>query len=51
MPFEIRYVRLDDDVCEEMNRLAQEDSSRVSNIVNQIIREYLAKNNRKTEQS
>ena len=39
----IQYVRLDDEVCEAINRLAQEEDCTVSSLVNQALREYLSR--------
>ena len=39
----IQYVRLDDHVCETLNRLALEQRRTVSDVVNEILREHLAK--------
>jgi len=37
----IQYVRLDERVCETLNRLAQEERRTVSDFVNDILKEYL----------
>lgn len=37
----IRYIRLEDDVCEVINRMAQDEKQRPSEIVNRILRESL----------
>lgn len=37
----IQYVRLDDQVCELLNRMAQEQRRTVSDVVNEILRERL----------
>jgi len=41
----IQFVRLDDGVCEAMNRLANEQRRTVSDLVNEILRVYLEKPN------
>jgi predicted transcriptional regulator len=42
----IRFVRLEDDVCERVNGMAIEQRQTVSELVNEILREYMT---RKTE--
>jgi len=37
----IQYVRLDDEVCEILNRMAEAQNRRVSELVNQILKERL----------
>ena len=37
----IQFVRLDDDVCEAVNRLAEQDRRTVSSLVNEALREFL----------
>lgn len=37
----IQFVRLDDEVCEAINRLAERQESTVSALVNQALREFL----------
>jgi predicted transcriptional regulator len=37
----IQFVRLDDEVCEAINRLAEEKERTVSALVNQALREFL----------
>jgi predicted DNA-binding protein len=37
----IQYVRLDDQVCELLNRMAQQQRRTVSDVVNEILRERL----------
>jgi predicted transcriptional regulator len=39
----IQYVRLDDDICEVLNRLAFEQRRTVSEVVNEIARGWLAR--------
>ena len=34
----IQYVRLDDDLCEILNRLAEEQGRKVSELVNELLR-------------
>jgi len=38
---DIRFVRLDDDVCGFLNRLADKRSTTVSDLMNEILRQYL----------
>jgi hypothetical protein len=38
---EIRFIRLDDDTCQYLNQLAQERNQRVSDLVNEILRNHL----------
>ena len=38
---DIRFVRLDDDVCGFLNRLADTRSTTVSDLMNEILRQYL----------
>ena len=38
---DIRFVRLEDDVCDRVNRVAEEAGRTVSDLVNQILREHL----------
>ncbi|HZP64050.1 MAG TPA: hypothetical protein VFB28_11590 [Terriglobales bacterium] len=38
---EIRFIRLDDDVCEALNRMSKETNRRVSDIANEGLREWL----------
>lgn len=40
-PMNIQYVRLSDDVCETLNRLALEQRRTVSDMVNEILRNGL----------
>ena len=37
----IQYVRLSDDVCEILNRMAQEQRRTVSDVVNEMLRKQL----------
>ncbi|HJT87861.1 MAG TPA: ribbon-helix-helix protein, CopG family [Bryobacteraceae bacterium] len=37
----IQFVRLENDVCEAVNRLADAASRNVSELVNEVLREYL----------
>ena len=37
----IQYVRLNEDVCEILNDMARDGRQTVSDLVNQILREYL----------
>ncbi len=37
----IQFVRLDDEVCEAINRLAEKQQRTVSALVNQVLREFL----------
>lgn len=37
----VQYVRLDDETCEMVNRLAREQRRTVSDLVNEILREKL----------
>jgi hypothetical protein len=37
----IRFIRLEDDMCDAVNRIAREQSERPSDIVNRILREQL----------
>ena len=39
----IQFVRLDDEVCEAINRLAEKDRRTVSALVNEVLRDYLAR--------
>ncbi len=39
----IQYVRLDDDICEVLNRLAWEQRRTVSEVVNEIARGWLTR--------
>jgi hypothetical protein len=39
----IQFIRLDDEVCEVLNRLAEDQRRRVSEVVNEILREQLEK--------
>ncbi len=39
----IQYVRLEAEVCETLNRMAQEQRRTVSELVNEILREQLRK--------
>jgi len=39
--FEIRFIRLDDDVCEALNRISKDTNRRVSDIANEGLREWL----------
>ena len=38
---DIRFIRLDDDTCEELNRRAETGNRRVSDLANELIREQL----------
>ena len=38
---DIQFVRLESDVCEVLNRMAREQRRRVSDLVNQFLREHL----------
>jgi predicted transcriptional regulator len=38
----IQFVRLDKDVCATLNRLAEEQSRTVSELVNEMLCEYLS---------
>ena len=40
----IQYVRLENDLCEILNQMAQEKRRTVSDLVNEILREQLEKN-------
>ena len=37
----IEYVRLDDDLCGALNRMAQDQDRTVSELVNEVLREFL----------
>jgi predicted transcriptional regulator len=37
----IQFVRLDDEVCEALNRLAEQEKRTVSALVNQVLKEFL----------
>jgi hypothetical protein len=37
----IQFVRLDDGVCDAINRLAEQEERTVSALVNQVLREFL----------
>ena len=37
----IQYIRLDEDVCVSMNKLALDERRTVSELVNEVLREYL----------
>jgi predicted transcriptional regulator len=37
----IQFVRLDDEVCEAVNRLAEREERTVSAVVNEVLREFL----------
>jgi len=39
----IQFVRLDDDICEAMNRLAEKEERTVSALVNQVLRDFLGR--------
>jgi hypothetical protein len=39
----IQYVRLDDEICEIVNRMAEEQGRKVSEIVNEILRSNVEK--------
>ena len=39
----IQFVRLDDEVCEAINRLAERDQRTVSAVVNEVLRQYLSR--------
>ncbi len=41
MTVDIQYVRLDEDVCEAVNRIARAQLRTVSELVNQIVREQI----------
>ncbi len=38
---DVQFVRLDDDISERVNRLAEQTRRRVSDLVNEILRTYL----------
>jgi predicted transcriptional regulator len=38
---DIVYIRLDDDICGVLNRLAERGDQTVSELVNEVLREYL----------
>jgi len=38
-----QFVRLELDVCERVNEVARETRKKVSQVVNEILREYLAR--------
>jgi predicted transcriptional regulator len=38
---DIQFVRLDDDVREMVNKLARQSTRRVSDIVNEVLREWM----------
>jgi predicted transcriptional regulator len=42
----IQFIRLDDEVCEAINRLAEQEERTVSAVVNEVLREFLARNER-----
>ncbi len=48
-PIEIRFIRLDDDVCETLNRVARQQDERVSEIANRILREWLTQEPQRAE--
>ena len=37
----IQFVRLDDDICAAINRLAEKKGSTVSALVNEVVRQFL----------
>ena len=37
----VQFVRLEDDVCEPLNQMAQSQKCAVSELVNQVLREFL----------
>jgi predicted transcriptional regulator len=37
----IEYVRLDDDLCGALNRMAEDEERTVSEVVNEVLREFL----------
>lgn len=39
----IQFVRLDDEICEAINRLAEKKERTVSALVNQVLREFLTR--------
>ena len=39
---DIRFIRLDDDICEELNQRAAQQHERVSDLANELIRKQLA---------
>lgn len=39
----IQFVRLDDEVCEAINRLAEKDQRTVSALVNEVLRDFLTR--------
>jgi len=39
----IQFVRLDDDVCQAVNRLADQEERTVSALVNEVLREFLGR--------
>jgi len=39
---DIQFVRLEDDVCTRVNAEARDQNKKVSELVNQILREHLA---------
>ena len=41
LPLEVRFVRLDDDLCATLNRMAGERQQRVSDLVNELLRRHL----------
>jgi predicted transcriptional regulator len=38
---EIRFIRLEDDVCDALNRMSKESRRRVSDVANEALREWL----------
>ena len=40
LPVDIQYVRLEEDVSETINRIARSQARRVSDVVNQILRQH-----------
>jgi len=47
--FEIRFIRLDDDVCEALNRISKDTNRRVSDIANEALREWLGESFKSVE--
>jgi len=39
----IQFIRLDDEICEAINRLAEQEERTVSALVNLVLREFLSR--------
>jgi metal-responsive CopG/Arc/MetJ family transcriptional regulator len=47
----VQFIRLEDDVCEEFNRKAEQERRTVSDLVNEALRSYLQKGGREASEA